>query len=121
MPQLIRSGIAALIACSALGLAGGLAQAQTQPERADAPATEAKSPNDAAIADRVSEALKADPHNFYRHATVSVTNGVVRLGGMVYSTDAMQKAEKIARQTPGVSSVENKMQLEREGPNTPGH
>ena len=69
----------------------------------------------------MSAALQAEPHHFYRHVTVNVSDGVVRLGGLVYSNAAISRAEEIARNTPGVSRVDNQMQLEREGPNTPGH
>ena len=119
MPYPIRLGTAALAVCCALGLASPLARAQ--PKSADTPATRANSPQDAAIADRVSTALQADPHHFYRHVTVSVSNGVVRLGGLTYSNDAIERAKDIARNTPGVTSVEDTMQLERQGPNTPGN
>lgn len=119
MSYLMRFGTAALLACCTLGLA--LPTARAQPQPADAPATRADSPQDSAIADRVSTALQADPHHFYRHVTVSVKNGVVRLGGLTYSNDAIERAKDIARNTPGVTSVEDTMQLERQGPNTPGH
>jgi osmotically-inducible protein OsmY len=109
---------AALVACSVLALASAAALAQSQ--SADAPATRANSSQDAAVADRVSAALNAEPHHFYRHVTVSVTNGVVRLGGLAGSTGAIAAAERIARNTEGVSRVENQVQLEREG-NTPGN
>jgi osmotically-inducible protein OsmY len=119
MPHLNHFGIATLAVCCALGLAP--LGARAQPQSADAPATRAESSQDAAIADRVSTALQADPHHFYRHLTVSVTKGVVRLGGLTYSNDAIERAKEIARNTPGVTSVEDTMQLERQGPNTPGH
>ena len=110
---------AAFAACSVLAVASPAVFAQsTSP---DAPATRANSPEDAAIADRVSAALNAEPHDFYRHVTVSVTKGVVRLGGLAYSNDAIARAEKIARNTAGVSRVENQVQLEREGQDAPGH
>ena len=114
-----RLGTAALAACCALALVSPVARAQPQP--ADAPATRANSPDDAAIADRVSAALQSEPHQFYRHVTVNVTNGVVRLGGLAYSNDAIARAKEIARNTPGVSGVEDTVQLERQGPNAPGH
>jgi hypothetical protein len=114
MPHLTRFGIATLAVCCAFGLATPVARAQ--PQSPDAPATRANSAQDSAIADRVSTALQADPHHFYRHVTVSVTNGVVRLGGLTYSNDAIERAKEIARQTPGVTGVEDTMQLEREGP-----
>ena len=118
-PVRIRFGSAALALCCALALVSPAARAQPQP--ADAPATRAASPEDAAIADQVSAALQSEPHHFYRHVTVSVTNGVVRLGGLVYSNDAVARAKEIAHTTPGVSGVEDTIQLEREGPNAPGH
>jgi len=110
---------AAVVACSVLALAPPAALAQSPSP--DAPATLANSPQDAAIADRVSAALNAEPHHFYRHVTVSVTNGVVRLGGLADSSDAIASAEKIARNTAGVSRVENQVQLDRQGANAPGH
>ena len=122
MRNLIRA-VTGLAACCLVGLtpAALFAQSQDPSSRADAPATEADTPQDAAIADRVSAALKAEPHDFYRHVTVTVKNGVVRLGGMAYSNDAIARAKKIASQTAGVSKVENQIQLERQGPNTPGN
>ena len=92
------------------------------PESSYAPATRANSPQDAAIADRVSGALKADPHHMYRHVTVNVKDGVVTLGGLAESSDALEQAKKIASGTPGVARVQERIQLERrqEG-NSPGH
>jgi osmotically-inducible protein OsmY len=115
----IRFATVALTACCAVSLACPAARAQ--PQSPDAPATRANTPRDAALADRVSEQLKSDPHHLYRHVTVAVTNGVVRLGGLVYSTDAMARAKEIASKTPGVSRVEDQMQLEREPANFPGN
>jgi osmotically-inducible protein OsmY len=119
MARLIRLTTATLAAFCALETAAPAAHAQ--PQSPDTPATRADSPGDAAIADRVSAALQADPHQFYRHVTVSVTNAVVELGGSVDSSDAIFRAEDIARNTPGVAGVEDRMELERQGPNAPGH
>lgn len=119
MPYLTRLGAAALTICCVLGLASPVARAQSASDSANAPATRANSPQDAAIADRVSEALKAEPHHFYRHVTVTVTNGVVQLGGLADSNDAINRAKEIAGRIPGVSRVEEKIQLKREGPNAP--
>lgn len=120
MPHLMRFATVALLAGGALGLASPAVRAEP-PSSADAPATRANSPQDAAVADRVSAALQNDPHHFYRHVTVSVTNGVVRLGGLTYSNDAIERAKEIARKTPGVTGVEDTMQLERQGSNPPGN
>jgi osmotically-inducible protein OsmY len=119
MPYLIRTGAAAVAASCVLALGAPAVRAQAQTP--DAPATRANSPADAALADRVSAALEAEPHHLYRHVTVTVTNGVVRLGGLAYSNDAVEHAKEIASNTPGVSRVENQIQLERQGPNAPGH
>jgi osmotically-inducible protein OsmY len=119
MPHLTRFGAAAFAACCVLGLASLAADAQTQ--SANAPATRARSPEDAAVADRVSQRLNADPNHLYRHVTVSVNDGVVTLGGLAGSSGAIESAKKIAGGTPGVSRVQERIQLEREGPNTPGH
>jgi hyperosmotically inducible protein len=121
MHHLIRFGTAALAACCAFALASPAAHAQPPSPNVstNAPTTRARTPQDAAIADRVSAALNAEPNHLYRHVTVSVTNGVVRLGGLAYSNDAIQRAKEVARNTPGVSSVEDQIQLERQGSNPP--
>jgi osmotically-inducible protein OsmY len=77
------------------------------------PKSPAQARADAATADRVHAALNADPVFFFRHVDVSVDDGVARLSGVVWTTDALFAAQRIARNVPGVTRVVNRMELER--------
>jgi osmotically-inducible protein OsmY len=68
---------------------------------------------DAAIASRVSAALNDDPIFFFRHVEVSIDHGVASLTGIVWTTDALYRAQQITRGVPGVTRVVNRMELER--------
>jgi len=81
-------------------------------------ATSKASPGDKQVAEQVYERLKADDVDYYKHVTVSAENGVVTLGGTVATTEALNKAKKIAQGVPGVTQVSDKMTLER-APNQP--
>lgn len=72
-----------------------------------------QSPQDAEIARRVYDKLNSDPVNYYKHVTVRAENGVVTLGGIVWSDIALNKAKKLASSVPGVKKVVDQMQLER--------
>jgi hyperosmotically inducible protein len=74
---------------------------------------------DKALAQRVYSKLTADSNDYYKHVTVSSTNGVITLGGTVDSTEALSKAKRLAAQVSGVSKVVDEMKLEREHPNAP--
>ncbi len=80
--------------------------------------TSKTSPQDKQIAEQVYAQLKADHVDYYKHVTVSAENGVVTLGGTVATTEALNKAKKIARQVPGVTKVSDQMTMER-APNHP--
>src|SRR5215472_15028778 len=67
---------------------------------------------DAATTERVEAALAANPIYYFRDVEVSVDNGVVRLSGYVWSTDALYRAKEIVGRVPGVTQVRNQMQLE---------
>jgi hyperosmotically inducible periplasmic protein len=69
---------------------------------------------DAATADRVYAALDQNPIYYLRDVDVNVDYGVAELSGYVWTTDALYHAQQIARTVPGVTSVRNKMELERE-------
>lgn len=114
MPDPMHFGTAALTVCYALALASPGAHAeQVSPY---SPAIPVNSSEAAAIADRVPAALKAEPQRVDRQVAVSVTNGVARSGGSVYSSDAIWRADEIARNRPRVSRIENQTQLEHRGP-----
>jgi osmotically-inducible protein OsmY len=70
---------------------------------------------DAATAGRVYAALEADPIFYFRDVDVSVDNGVAHLSGYVWTTDALYRAQEIARRVPGVTRVFHHMELERQG------
>jgi osmotically-inducible protein OsmY len=70
---------------------------------------------DAATAERVLAALEANPIYYLRDVEVSVDYGVARLTGYVWTTDALYAAQNIARRVPGVTGVQDAMELERQG------
>jgi osmotically-inducible protein OsmY len=76
-----------------------------------------QTPGDTRTAEEIDKRLQADPYHLFRHVNVSVQNGVARLGGFVYSSDALAKAKQIASETPGVTRVDNQMKLQRNGAN----
>ncbi|MGN6453911.1 MAG: BON domain-containing protein [Steroidobacteraceae bacterium] len=75
------------------------------------------SPSDARATQEVNARLSADPKHFFRHVQVSVHDGVAELSGFVGSSDAIYKAEELAKQAPGVTRVDNRMRVERNGNN----
>jgi osmotically-inducible protein OsmY len=70
---------------------------------------------DAATAERVYAALESDPIFYFRDVDVSVDDGVAMLSGYVWTTDALYRAQEIARAVPGVTRVHHHMELERQG------
>jgi hypothetical protein len=76
--------------------------------------------NDRLLSDRVDSALENDPVFFYRHVDVRTDNGKVFLSGYVWSSDAILRAERIAKHVPGVTSVVDELELERSGSNGGG-
>jgi len=94
-----------LVACAAalVGCVSGPPKSLEQ-ERADAATTE-----------RIYSALEANPIYYFRDVEVSVDYGVARLSGYVWTTDALYAAQGIARRVPGVTGVQDTMELERQG------
>jgi osmotically-inducible protein OsmY len=68
---------------------------------------------DDATAGRVYAALEDNPIYFFGHVDVSVDNGVACLSGVVWTTDALYHAKKIARTVPGVIAVHDELELAR--------
>src|SRR5215469_938282 len=64
---------------------------------------------DAATAERIEAAFEANPIYYLRDVEVSVDNGVARLSGYVWTTDALYHAQMIARRVPGVTRVRSEM------------
>ena len=59
--------------------------------------------------------LASDHVHYYPHVTIHVENGVARLSGYVWSTDAQYHAKEIASSVPGITAVVDNLELEREG------
>ncbi len=58
-------------------------------------------------------ALKADPNLYARHINVRADNGVVTLGGYVWTPEEMSAAVPITERVPGVTKVVNRMEVDR--------
>ena len=68
---------------------------------------------DRETAARVTAALDADELLYARHITVHADNGVVHLGGFVWTDSDLHEAERIAALVPGVTKVIDDIELER--------
>ena len=68
---------------------------------------------DARTTSRVYAALDADPIFFFGHVDVRVDDGVVHLSGYVWTSDAIYRAQQIARAVPGTTRVVDHLELER--------
>ncbi|HTD12408.1 MAG TPA: BON domain-containing protein [Steroidobacteraceae bacterium] len=77
--------------------------------------TAAQRAADSEIAGRVEAALSADPDIYARHIDVDVDQGVVHLGGYVWSAEDYQTARRDAASVPGVRTVNTDMELVRGG------
>lgn len=100
-----RRGTFALLALT-IGLAAGCA---TMP-----PKSPEQEREDNALAEQVYATLDANPIYYFHDVDVAVDDGVARLSGYVWSTDALYHAQQIARRVPGVIAVRDEMKLERE-------
>jgi len=79
------------------------------------PAHPERTATERSVDDKLSETVKAALGNAasFKFPDVQVTafNGKVQLSGFVVSADQKKSAEAIAREVPGVASVENKISL----------
>lgn len=99
-------GVLAAAAAAAFSLQAGVSTAAEAPAVADSDQTA-----DAAISARVKAALAADNQLLTRHIDVSVRQGVVHLGGFAESEQDLRLAELDAKSVPGVSKVDNEIEL----------
>ena len=95
---------------AALVLVCGAAACSSGPRK-----SEAQVRADKDTVDRVQIALNGDKILYARHITIHADNGVVSLGGYVWSQPDLLEAQRIAAAVPGVSRVVNEMELERGG------
>jgi osmotically-inducible protein OsmY len=94
----------------AIAAALGAAACSTTPPRTDA---ERQIDNETAA--RVTNALMADPSIYARHIDVRAYNGVVHLGGYVWTDGDLYRAQQVAALVPGVKEVVDDLELERGG------
>ena len=79
------------------------------------PETEAQAQANKVMAERVEAALNADKSLFAKHITAHADNGVVRLTGYVWEPTDFDEAVFVAQGVPGVTRVENDLELNRNG------
>ena len=63
----------------------------------------------------VTQRLADDPNIYARHIDVSVYRGAVTLSGFVFDGHELFEATRVAALVPGVTSVEDQMELEMFG------
>ena len=97
------AGIAVAMLCGVAACASGPPKSTSQ-EQADK-----------VMAERVEAALNADRALFAKHITAHANNGVVRLTGYVWESSDFDEAKFIAAGVPGVTSVVNDLELNRNG------
>ena len=100
---------------SGLLLVGLAATLLTMACASSPPKTNAQTEADRTLANRVQVALASDPTYFFRHVDVRADEGRVALSGYVWSDNAIRRAELVAGQVPGVTSVVDDLSLERDG------
>ena len=78
----------------------------TQPPR-----TQAERAADEDLAARVDGALQHDSAIYARHIDVEVTRGVVRLTGLVWSSNDLYEAKRVAATVAGAANVRVELEL----------
>jgi osmotically-inducible protein OsmY len=101
MNRIFRAALAAVVVSGVVACAMG------------AHKTEAQQLADKDTADRVQRALTADSLLYSRHITVRADDGVVNLGGYVWTPPEQQDAIRIASSVPGVIKVVDRMEIDR--------
>ena len=77
------------------------------------PRSEAQRQTDTETVDRVQLALNGDKILYARHITVRVDNGVVDLGGYVWTQPELEEAIRVAGLVRGVTKVVDRMEIDR--------
>ncbi len=105
MNRILRTALAAVVVY-------GVVSCATGPRK-----TEAERQADAETADHVQLALNADKELYARHITVRAENGVVNLGGYVWTQPELEEAIRVAGLVQGVTKVVDRMEIDRGGIN----
>jgi len=66
---------------------------------------------DEELKDKVDMALHSDPYFYDAHVTVTVTNGVVHLEGVVFDDWDLRIARRLSKKVGGVRSVVSELQI----------
>jgi osmotically-inducible protein OsmY len=59
--------------------------------------------------------LDSDQNYYYPHVTIRVEKGVAHLSGYVWNAQALYRAKDVASSVPGITSVVDTLELERDG------
>jgi hypothetical protein len=98
--RILQAGLAAAVVCGMLACVG---PRKTVEQRAA----------DRDMADQVQAALNADKLLFARHINVRADDGVVTLGGYVWTPPELEEARQIAQTVPGVTKVVDRLEVDR--------
>jgi osmotically-inducible protein OsmY len=100
MNRILRTVLAAAIVSGAVACA-------TDPRSA------AQRQTDSDTADRVQAALNSEKLLYSRHITIRADNGVVNLGGYVWTQPELEDAIRVAGLVQGVTKVVDRMEIDR--------
>jgi osmotically-inducible protein OsmY len=82
---------------------------------ADPPTSSQRHQSDIRAMNEFYSRLASDQTYYYPHVTIRVENGVARLSGYVWNTEAQYHAKEVATNVPGITAVVDNLELEREG------
>jgi osmotically-inducible protein OsmY len=82
---------------------------------ADPPTSSQRHQSDIRAMNEFYSRLASDQTYYYPHVTIRVENGVARLSGYVWNTEALYHAKEVATNVPGITEVVDNLQLERGG------
>jgi osmotically-inducible protein OsmY len=60
---------------------------------------------------QVEEALHSDPFFYDEHVTVTISNGIITIHGVVFDDWDLRNAVRISRKIPGVKRVVNDLEI----------
>lgn len=103
MNRILHAAMAAALVCGTVACATGPRKSEAQQQA------------DNETANRVQLALNTDKELFARHITIRADDGVVVLGGYVWTQPELLEAIRIAGLVPGVAKVVDRIEIDRGG------
>jgi len=82
---------------------------------ADPPRTLEQQQSDVNATKEFYSRLDSDQNYYYPHVTIRVESGVAHLSGYVWNTQALYHAKDVASRVPGITSVVDTLEVERDG------